>query len=111
MLIVLAQTLADSVRSVDNVGRIGGEEFMVLAPETDAEGARVLAERIRSAVERKEIRYKDQLIRITVSLGFAVAHANQLSTYDHLKHVAAQCLGEAKTNGRNRSVIKEIPQV
>jgi diguanylate cyclase (GGDEF)-like protein len=111
VLIVLAQTLTDSVRSVDSVGRIGGEEFMVLAPETDPEGAQVLADRIRLAVEKKEIRYKEHIIRVTVSIGFAIAHANQLSTYDHLKHVAAQSLGEAKATGRNRSVIREIPQV
>jgi diguanylate cyclase (GGDEF)-like protein len=108
-LICLAQTLTDSVRSVDSVGRIGGEEFMVLAPETDADGALVLAERIRGAVENKDIRYKDEVIRVTVSIGFAVAHTNQLSTYDHLKHIAAQALGEAKATGRNRCVIRDVP--
>ncbi len=109
VLITLAHTLTDSVRSVDSVGRIGGEEFMVLAPETDREGAAVLGERIRSAVEEKDIRYKEHVIHITVSIGFAVAHGNQLSTYDHLKHVAAGALSEAKANGRNRCIIREIP--
>jgi diguanylate cyclase len=109
-LVSLALTLADSVRSVDSVGRIGGEEFMVLAPETDSDGAAVLGERIRSAVEQKEIRYKDQMIRLTVSIGFGVARVNQLSTYDHLKHIAAQALAEAKAAGRNRCIVREMPQ-
>ncbi|MBL8796331.1 MAG: diguanylate cyclase [Planctomycetia bacterium] len=109
VLIGLAQTLSDSVRSVDTVGRIGGEEFMVVAPETDLDGAVILAERIRSAVEKKEIRYKEHLVRVTVSIGFAVTEANMLSTYDQLKHVAAQALAEAKATGRNRSIIRFVP--
>ena len=39
------------MRTVDTVGRVGGEEFMVVAPETDLEGAAILGERIRSTVE------------------------------------------------------------
>jgi diguanylate cyclase (GGDEF)-like protein len=109
VLICLAQTLSDSVRSVDTVGRIGGEEFMVVAPETDLEGAAILAERIRVAVEQKQMRYKDQLVQVTVSIGFAVTESSHLSTYDQLKHVAAQALSEAKATGRNRSVIRSVP--
>jgi diguanylate cyclase (GGDEF)-like protein len=108
-LVSLAQTLADSVRAVDTVGRIGGEEFMVVAPETNCEGAVILAERIRSAVEKKEIRYKEDVIRVTVSIGFAVAEGGQHSTYDQLKHAAAAALSEAKATGRNRCVIRVVP--
>src|SRR5205085_3650489 len=46
----LGQTLAKAVRTVDTVGRVGGEEFMVVAPETDLEGAHILGERIRTTV-------------------------------------------------------------
>lgn len=109
VLICLAQTLSDAVRSVDTVGRIGGEEFMVVAPETDLEGAGILAERIRSAVEQKQMRYKEQVVQVTVSIGFAVTEPNVLATYDQLKHVAAQALSEAKATGRNRSVIRIVP--
>src|SRR4029077_7856531 len=51
VLMDLAKVLIASIRTVDTVGRIGGEEFMVVAPETNVEGAVALAERIRSAVE------------------------------------------------------------
>jgi diguanylate cyclase (GGDEF)-like protein len=109
VLVTLAQVLADSVRSVDTVGRIGGEEFMVVAPETGLEGAGILAERIRSAVEKHHYTYKHQSIRVTVSLGFAVAEANVLATYDQMKHVASAALSEAKTTGRNKAVIRAVP--
>jgi diguanylate cyclase (GGDEF)-like protein len=108
VLVCLGQILADSVRSVDTVGRIGGEEFMVVAPETSTEGAQILAERIRSAVEGSHITYKEQPISLTVSVGFAVADADALATYDQLKHAAAAALSEAKASGRNRSVVHAV---
>jgi diguanylate cyclase len=108
VLVSLAQVLADSVRSVDTVGRIGGEEFMVVAPETTLEGAHILAERIRAAVEQSEFVYKEETIRVTVSLGFAVAEAPVLATYDQMKHAAASALAEAKLTGRNRWIIRSL---
>src|SRR5262249_19645848 len=80
VLAPLAQVLADSVRAVDTVGRIGGEEFMVVAPETGMDGAVILAERIRSAVEKHTFSYQQQSIKVTVSLGFAVVEAEDLPT-------------------------------
>jgi len=109
VLIHLAQTLATSVRTVDTVGRIGGEEFMVLAPETNREGAAVLAERIRVGVERDHTSYNGELIAITASVGFAVADAWVLPSYEQMKHVAAAALGEAKDAGRNRCVVRIVP--
>src|SRR5262245_23190653 len=72
-LIGLAKTLMSSLRTVDSVGRIGGEEFLVVAPETNLDGAAALAERIRAAVEQSRTSYKGEDIDVTVSLGFAVA--------------------------------------
>jgi diguanylate cyclase (GGDEF)-like protein len=108
VLISLAKLLSSSVRMVDTVGRIGGEEFLVLAPETNLEGAEVLAERIRTTVERSHIAYKDEPIRVTVSVGFAVAEVGVNADYDHMKHIAAAALNEAKTRGRNCSVVYPV---
>lgn len=105
VLIGLARTLTSSLRTVDVVGRIGGEEFLVVAPETSFDGAITLAERIRSMVEQATIRYNDQLIPITVSAGFVVAEAGVPADYDQMKHVAASALVEAKARGRNQCVI------
>jgi diguanylate cyclase (GGDEF)-like protein len=108
VLVSLARLLSSSLRTVDMIGRIGGEEFLVLAPETNLEGAHVLAERIRSAVERSDISYKEELIRVTVSIGFAVADVGITADYDQMKHVAAAALGDAKARGRNCCVIRPV---
>ena len=108
VLIGLGKILANSVRTVDAVSRIGGEEFLVVAPETTLEGAGVLAERIRSTVANTPIYYNDEPIRITVSAGFAVAEVGVGTDYDQMKFVAASALSEAKNTGRNRSVVRTM---
>jgi diguanylate cyclase (GGDEF)-like protein len=72
-LIATAQTISGSLRESDCVGRVGGEEFMVVVPDADLAGASLLAERIRAAVERLSVNYDGQVIRLTVSVGFAAA--------------------------------------
>jgi diguanylate cyclase (GGDEF)-like protein len=104
VLIDLGKVLTGSLRSVDMLGRIGGEEFLVIAPETDLTGARVLGERIRSAVEEAVFSYKDEPIKVTVSIGFAVAEESEPMDYDRIKYAAAQALSRAKLGGRNRCV-------
>src|SRR5205085_5447232 len=89
VLVGLSKTLVASVRTVDGVGRIGGEEFQVVAPETNREGAIVLAERIRSAVEATRYSYKGEAIQVTASLGFAVLDAGGNVEYEQLRHFAA----------------------
>lgn len=104
----LAKILVTSLRSVDFVGRIGGEEFLVVAPETHFQGAGVLAERIRQTVERTPIWFREQAIPVTVSLGFVVAEPGIGGDYELMKHVAAAALNEAKTSGRNCFVIRSF---
>jgi diguanylate cyclase (GGDEF)-like protein len=108
VLMELARILRLSIRTEDSLGRIGGEEFMVVAPETNLEGAIVLGERIRDAVERTVFSYKDESIRATVSVGFAIVEKDLPADYDQLKHMAAAALGEAKSTGRNRSIIHAL---
>jgi len=107
-LIGLARTLTSSLRTVDMVGRIGGEEFLVVAPETSFEGASSLAERIRSTVEKSQIFYKEQRIALTVSAGFAVADSGVVAEFDQMMHVAAQALGEAKASGSNCCIVRLV---
>ena len=82
---------------------------MVVAPETNMEGAIVLGERIRSAVESTAFSYKGQQIAVTVSAGFVVAEVGLHAEYDHLKHTAAAALAEAKATGRNRAIVQNLP--
>jgi diguanylate cyclase (GGDEF)-like protein len=106
VLIDLAKVLTNTLRtsSVDILGRIGGEEFLVIAPQTDMEGARALGERMRATVEETRFCYNDEPIRVTISIGFAVSGAGEQVDYQHLKHVADQALNQAKRTGRNRCV-------
>jgi diguanylate cyclase (GGDEF)-like protein len=110
-LIWLAQVLAQTVRSVDAVGRIGGEEFLVLAPETGYDGAMSLAERLRLAVAGGRTMYHDQGITLTVSIGAAIVDPESPISYEQLKDLAASSLAEAKQTGRNRSIGRSFPAV
>jgi len=102
----LARVLTDAIRASDSLGRIGGEEFMVVAPDTDAGGAAMLAERLRTHVEECDTEYNGRPIRVTVSIGFAATDADTTVTFDQLRETAAAALREAKEGGRNRSVIR-----
>lgn len=104
VLVDLAKALAGALRTVDFLGRIGGEEFLVIAPETTMEGAVVLGERIRATIERAQFSYKDEIISVQVSLGFAVADPGVPADYEQMKHIAAAALGQAKMTGRNRCI-------
>lgn len=109
VLVGLARILTNTVREVvDSVGRIGGEEFLIIARETNWEGAVGLAERIRSAVEETPIEYNGQQVRITVSIGFAVAEGNSNPDFPTIYSVAAGALSTAKKTGRNRCVIRKL---
>ncbi|MBI2809195.1 MAG: diguanylate cyclase [Planctomycetes bacterium] len=111
VLIDLARCLSHSVRTVDFLGRIGGEEFMVIAPETDLEGAVVLAERIRSTVEKTQFTYKADVVDVRVSIGFAIAPAGIETDFETIKDLAAAALSEAKKTGRNKCVFRIVPKL
>lgn len=104
----LARTLTAAIREVDSVGRIGGEEFAVLARETSVHGAAVLAERLRATVAATPIVYDGQEIPITISAGVAVAGVGVRADYEGLFALAAAALGDAKQNGRNRCEVRAV---
>ena len=102
----LARVIGEAIRATDSFGRWGGEEFMVVAPDTDVEGAAVLAERLRAHVEASHTEYNGQTIELTVSIGFAVAEAGTPAVCDQMQEEAAGALKEAKETGRNRCVVR-----
>jgi diguanylate cyclase (GGDEF)-like protein len=105
VLVHLTRVLSGLLRTVDSIGRIGGEEFLIVAPETTSEGAQVLAERIRAAVEQTEFVYNGDTIAVTVSAGFAVAGPDSRADYKRMKLLASETVHRAKTAGRNRTVV------
>jgi len=106
----LAKMLQQMVRAMDIVSRYGGEEFCCVLPETRAENALVLAERLRSAVEASDILYGDEKFRITISLGIA-EYSPERTTREELVGAADAALYRAKHEGRNRVVCAGDPTV
>ena len=93
-----------ALRTNDILGRLGGEEFAVFLPQTDADGAALVAERIRGAVEEIAVPLDGGgAVRFTVSVGVAAA-ANGEQPVDTLLSRADEALYQAKAAGRNRVV-------
>jgi len=98
-----AQAINKSLRRGDTCARIGGEEFLVICPNTGAEGAEQLAERIRASVEENHFKGADFPSHVTVSLGVGYRTTGILSI-DQLMKMADQAVYQAKRTGRNRVV-------
>ena len=104
-------------KKIDWVVRYGGEEFLIVLPETRSMGAYSMAERLRSAVAEKEIRIGDIRVRITASFGgactsFEYKNAGEI-TMDELIGRADKQLYESKESGRNLVTVSEwnVPEV
>lgn len=97
----VANRLLESARIHEYVGRIGGEEFMVILSPCDKEGAIKAAERLRVAISSREIDAEGHLVPVTISLGVAINPTNTLDE-DQLFRQADEALYLAKNNGRNR---------
>ncbi|WP_339512210.1 sensor domain-containing diguanylate cyclase [Pseudomonas sp. RL_15y_Pfl2_60] len=96
-----AEALINGLREVDVLGRLGGEEFAILLPETDFTQARQVAERLRKNIESMRVQLPNQsTLSMTVSIGLAMNTAQE--SLDHLLGRADSALYQAKTNGRNR---------
>jgi diguanylate cyclase (GGDEF)-like protein len=98
---IVGKLIANNIRQVDRAGRIGGEEFVVLMPDTTSEMARTVGERLRAAIAGSELRYANGE-PLTASIGVAVAAVSD--TVDSLLARADRALYEAKRRGRNRVV-------
>ena len=103
----LADRALRGVRSIDLVARIGGEEFVVVMPETNLNAAVHVAERLRGSVEAEPffIHTCGERKRITISIGVAVAQPGD--TVDTLLQRADDALYQAKDSGRNRVISQD----
>lgn len=99
----IADVLKSNARSVDVPARIGGEEFNVLLPGINSEGAMIAAERIRKSIESVEI---DTIGHITGSLGVAT-YFEHSEDVEELLELTDQAMYTSKRNGRNRVTIAE----
>jgi len=97
----LAQLVLAQLRGADVVAKYGGDEFVVILPQTDRAGAEILAERIRIAIEQHEFPGESESAKITSSMGIAQFPEDGESTRD-LLDVADGALYQAKRTGRNK---------
>ncbi len=104
VLIHFAKIVSALVRKTDCIGRFGGEEFVILLPETNEEGALVFAEKIRRHIADTSVVFKDTTIRYTVSIGIASCSDRTSENADSILQKSDQALYKAKTEGRNRVV-------
>ena len=100
----LAEVCNRSLREVDLIGRLGGEEFAVAMPEADLTTARLVAERLRQQIAENEVAGEEGPLSITVSIGVSSAVPEDKSLDQTLRR-ADQALYVAKNGGRNRVAV------
>jgi two-component system, cell cycle response regulator len=108
VLRAVAEVVLKHVRGQDIAARLGGEEFVMLLPDTPINGAAVVAERIRYAVENHNFNAAGCLHQITVSIGVGEYPSSSTSPDDVIKR-ADESLYRAKTSGRNRVCVASDP--
>ncbi len=97
----VVQACIAQVRQADWVGRFGGEEFVILLPETSLEGALATAQRLCTAVETLRFPGRDESMCITISVGVA-ERTPEMTQVEQLLNAADEALYRAKSKGRNR---------
>ena len=104
----VGEVFSDQMRQIDVPARYGGEEFALILEDTDLEGARQVAERLRIAIAEQEFDTEQGLLQCTISLGIAMGPWDSDEPHE-LVDLADQALYHSKENGRNRvAVYREI---
>ncbi len=101
---VTAKTLLESTRTTDICGRYGGEEFVVILINTNAQNSYILSERIRQRIASLKVEFEGTVIPFTISLGISELHS-KIRDHTHWIECADKALYEAKESGRNNSKI------
>ena len=96
-----SQRLSACVRTYDQVGRYGGEEFLIVLPKCNGEEAKALSERLRQAVANPPVNVAGKTLDITCSFGVAFTNTPEKSDIEALMRAADEALYVAKQNGRN----------
>jgi two-component system, cell cycle response regulator len=102
----IGQVMIDSCRTEDTVCRFGGEEFVILCPNTSPEATSLLAERLRQKIQGNVFIRHGQMARATCSIGVAGFHGDAIKMLE----MADKALYAAKQQGRNRVVLADPPQ-
>ena len=103
VLVSLAERIRSRVRKQDGVSRWGGEEFLLLLPETDLEGGRILAESLRETVSSNCYEYDEHKLEITMTFG--VSSFSQIENIEQCIKMADSALYKGKSLGKNCVVL------
>ena len=96
-----ARRLREAARHYDHVGRVGGEEFLIVVPNCDLDALRECAERFRIAISDRPFNTPSGLLTITVSIGATVWSSEHPLSSEHLRKMADYALYRVKSRGRN----------
>ncbi|MCU0714303.1 MAG: GGDEF domain-containing protein [Pirellula sp.] len=105
VLVAVAKELRNTLRDMDVICRIGGEEFVIVLPGTNADAAALASERLRTAIESASFPFHNKIIPVTVSIGVTAACASD--TKETMLKRADEALYAAKRSGRNRCFIMD----
>jgi len=103
----VSKTIKENIRQIDLMGRYGGEEFSLILVETDKEGAKFAAERIRQSLEARHIRAYDEDLKATISIGISTFPSDAKNA-DELIEKADLALYKAKQTGRNKVCVYDM---
>lgn len=106
VLRMIGNLLREELRKIDAVGRLGGEEFAIVLPGTDAREAALFSERLRQKIASTPAIQDDRVLHVTVSIGIALIQAQDKSAESVLSR-ADQALYHAKVHGRDRVEVAE----
>jgi len=105
VIIHVAQKFVENIRmNLDIPSRYGGEEYVLLMPETDINGANILAERIRNSIAESSVEHEGMQLRVTISVGVAEFPPEGITSDDFIKR-ADSALYASKKNGRNQTTL------
>ncbi|VAX03803.1 diguanylate cyclase (GGDEF domain) with PAS/PAC sensor [hydrothermal vent metagenome] len=104
VLRIISRRLQNSLRDTDILGRYGGEEFLIVLPNTGTKGGKVLAERLRHAIESEPVAFGDIQLTINISLGITELREDSRD-YEQLIGEADLALYQSKEGGRNQATI------
>lgn len=104
-----AKLLKDTMRNTDIAGRYGGEEFVVILIDTTQENAVTFCERLRQLIEQSAVKWENETIRYTISLGVSELNTSFANHQQWLEH-ADHALYHSKENGRNQTTMAKKPE-
>jgi len=105
VLCKMADFIRERIRGTDIFGRFGGEEFLIILPETGTDGALAFVDRMRKSIQAHPIIIGGLTVRLTVSIGLACLQADRDQFIDHLIDRADQALYQAKQAGKNQVAV------